>query len=334
MSAYPPSVEQLLAALVADPTAEDTWQVLGDCLEEEGLLAQAELTRLQIRLRQEREWAARQKPERRVRELLASGVMPCMPTLENSVGMRFVLIPPGYFWMGSPRTLSNEIDQQPRRLVRLTRPFFLGIFPVTQQQYAAVRRRNPSAFSAKGVFAARVANLDTSHWPVESVSFKDIQRFLEALGRRPEEHEARREYRLPTEAEWEYACRAGICHTAYTFGRSLRPTDARFDRENDSPMPVGSYRPNLFGLYDTHGNVWEWTADWYDAGYYSYAPSEDPPGPESGHRRVLRGGGWSTPSNLCRSALRGHNSIHARHDYNGFRVALTVTKPKGTKSGD
>jgi formylglycine-generating enzyme required for sulfatase activity len=240
--------------------------------------------------------------------------------------MRFVLIPAGHFWMGSPRTLSNETDEQPRRLVHLTRSFFLGTFPVTQRQYQSVRRRNPSAFSSKGVFAARVANLDTSHWPVESVSYVDIERFLEALNRRPDEQAARRSYRLPTEAEWEYACRAGICHTAYTFGRSLRPTDARFDRENDSPMPVGSYRPNLFGLYDMHGNVWEWTADWYDAGYYAQAPREDPTGPPTGHRRVLRGGGWSTPSHLCRSALRGHNNIHARHDYNGFRVAFSVEK--------
>ena len=327
-SAYPPAVEKLLAALLAEPTAEDTWYVLADCLEEEGLPAQAELMRLQILLRGEISWSARHRHERRVRELLAAGVLPCVPTLQNSIGMRFVLIPAGFFWMGSPRGLSNESDEQPRRLVRLTRPFFLGMYPVTQGQYQTIRRRNPSAFSPKGVFATRVANLDTSSWPVETVSYNDIQRFLTLLNSRPEEQQAGRLYRLPTEAEWEYACRAGICHTPYTFGRTLRPTDARFDRENESPMPVGSYRPNLFGLYDMHGNVWEWVADWYQADYYSHAPSIDPPGPKSGSRRVLRGGGWSTPSRLCRSALRGHNNVFARHDYNGFRVAFSLRDSK------
>ncbi|MFQ3593567.1 MAG: SUMF1/EgtB/PvdO family nonheme iron enzyme, partial [Gemmataceae bacterium] len=185
MSVYPPSVEQLLAALLAEPTALDTWYVLADCLEEEGLQAQAELTRLHIQLRSDLQWNARLRLERRVRELLASGVVPCVPTLQNSLGMQFVLIPAGSFWMGSPRSLNYESDELPRRRVRLTRPFFLGMYPVTQGQYQTVRRRNPSAFSPKGVFAARVANLDTSSWPVESVSYRDILRFLALLNTRP-----------------------------------------------------------------------------------------------------------------------------------------------------
>ena len=94
-------------------------------------------------------------------------------------------------------------------------------------------------------------------------------------------------------------------------------------------MPVGSYRPNLFGLYDLHGNVWEWCSDWYEQDWYERTPGQDPSGPADGERRVLRGGGWSTPSSLCRSALRGHNTVDARHNYNGFRVAVSIPDEPG-----
>jgi uncharacterized protein (TIGR02996 family) len=318
------AVDDLLAALVAEPTAEDTWYVLADCLEETGEIERAELTRLQIQLRHEKRLQARVKPERRVRQLLASGVMPCVPTIENSLGMVFALIPAGFFWMGSPAGPATQEDERPRRLVQITQPFFLGVHQVTQAQYTKVMRRNPSAFGPNGIYAARVANQDTSRWPVENVSYRrHITRFLDRLSQRRDELAAKRCYRLPSEAEWEYACRGCICHAAYTFGHTLRHTDARFDRENDCPMPVGSYRPNLFGLYDTHGNVWEWTSDWYSSDYYKDAPAQDPHGPPIGFRRVLRGGGWSTPPHLCRSALRGHNTVNACHDYNGFRIAFS-----------
>jgi uncharacterized protein (TIGR02996 family) len=314
-----------LQAILADPAAQDTWLVLADWLEEEGQADRAELLRLQIQLRNETRLLARQRPERRVRELLAAGVLPCVPTVENSIGLRLALVPAGNFWMGSrPNARSPHGDELPRRLVRITRPFFLGVYQVTQSQFRAVTRRDPSYFGPSGPAAARVADMDTSDWPVESVSYNDIQGFLDTLSKRRAEAKAGRVYRLPTEAEWEYACRGCVCHCHYAFGPALHHTDARFDREEDHPMPVGSYRPNLFGLYDMHGNVWEWTDDWYAADYYEHGPRDDPPGPKRGFRRVLRGGGWSTPPNLCRSSLRGHNTLDARHDYNGFRVAVSV----------
>ncbi|MGL4552365.1 MAG: SUMF1/EgtB/PvdO family nonheme iron enzyme [Gemmataceae bacterium] len=317
--------DDFLLAILADPAAEDTWLVLADWLEEDGQADRAELLRLQIQLRAEPRILPGQRPERRVRELLGAGVRPCVPEVENSVGMKFALVPAGNFWMGArPNLQASQRDEQPRRLVRLTRPFFLGVHQVTQAQFRAVTRRSPSYFGPSGPAAARVAHLDTSDWPVESVSYHDAVEFLQTLSKRRPEARAGRTYRLPTEAEWEYACRGGVCHSSYAFGPVLRHTDARFDREDDYPMPVGSYRPNLFGLFDMHGNVWEWTADWYDPDYYQRGPAADPPGPKRGSRRVLRGGGWSTPPNLCRSSLRGHNTLDARHDYNGFRVAMSV----------
>jgi formylglycine-generating enzyme required for sulfatase activity len=183
---------------------------------------------------------------------------------------------------------------------------------------------NPSWFGPSGEGAALVGPAERPRLPVETVSYRDAAAFCRRLSARPEEKAAGRRYRLPSEAEWEYACRAGVCQTAYHFGSRLSPRDARFNGRGAHPLPVGSFRPNLFGLFDMHGNVWEWCADWYDEAYYKRGPTLDPTGPEDGERRVLRGGGWSTPAALCRSALRGHNTLNARHNYNGLRVAVSV----------
>ncbi|MBY0230503.1 MAG: SUMF1/EgtB/PvdO family nonheme iron enzyme [Gemmataceae bacterium] len=309
----------LLQAVLADPAAGDTWLVLADWLEETGQDDRAELLRLQIRLRSEPNLRARSAPEKRVRALLAAGVKPCVPALVNSVGMRLVLVPPGLFWQGSRSSPEpRQPDELPRRLVHITRPFFLGATPVTQGQYEVVAGTNPSAFRpAPGTE-------DRSRWPVESVSYRDIAEFLALLSAFKEEKKAGRAYRLATEAEWEYACRGCVCQSPYSFGPRLRHADASFGRRyGGTPPEVGRYPANLFGLHDMHGTIWEWVADRYDDGYYSYGPEKDPPGPRRGSRRVLRGGGWSTPADLCRSALRGHNTVTAREDYNGFRVALT-----------
>jgi len=316
-----------LQAILAQPEADDTWMVLADWLEETGQAERAELVRLQLTLRRESNRERRRPCEKRVQTLLLHGVRPCVPTITNSLGMQFALIPPGLFWMGSShhRGPADE-DEFPAHLVEITKPFFLGVHHVTQGQYQRIMRRNPSYFGPKGAGAAATQHLDRDNLPVESVSFEDIELFCRRLSDRVEEKKAGRRYGLPTEAQWEYACRAGICHTAYHFGSRLRIRLARFNGHgNRHPLPVGSHLPNLFGLHDMHGNVWEWTADWYDADYYSKSPLRDPTGPATGHRRVLRGGGWSTPPELCRSALRGHNSTDARHNYNGFRLALPVT---------
>lgn len=319
------SENDFLQAILAEPTAEDTWLVLADWLEETNQPQRAELLRLQIQLRQETRITYRAGREARVRALLAAGVKPCSPTIENSIGMKFVLIPAGVFWMGARAGLrTGQADAQPRRLVRLTRPFFLGIHQVTQTQYSDVMRRNPSYFGPKGPVSTRFAHLERSDWPVESVSYNDIQEFLDTLSKRRQESKEGRVYRLPTEAEWEYGCRGCICTTSFAFGKKLHHTEACFDGRHQHPRPVGSYRSNLFGLHDMHGNVWEWTADWYAPDYYRVGPSDDPTGPKNGTRRVLRGGGWSTSPSLCCSSLRGHNTLDARHDYNGFRVAFSL----------
>jgi uncharacterized protein (TIGR02996 family) len=316
--------EDFLQAILADPSAQDTWLVLADWLEENGLDSRAELLRLQIRLRSEPNVRLRSPLEKRVRELLASGIKPCAPSIENSVGMRLVLIPPGLFWMGSRAAADPpQTDEVPRHLVRITRPFFLGATPVTQEQYEAVTGSNPSYYRPGGPASDEVKGHDTRRWPVESVSYNDIQGFLALLSAHKAEKKAGRVYRLPTEAEWEYAARGCICLSAYHFGTRLRHADALFGRRTSHPRPVGLYPPNLFGLHDVHGTIWEWVNDWYDPDYYSRSPENDPQGPRRGSRRVLRGGGWSTGPGLCRSALRGHNTLDARHDYNGFRVALT-----------
>jgi uncharacterized protein (TIGR02996 family) len=315
-------------AILENPAEDDTWLVLADWLEEQGQPERSELIRLQLSLRKQLPHRDRSRLGAHVQKLLASGVRPWMPTRVNSLGMRLVLIPPGSFPMGSPRRRAPaDSDEFPRHHVQFTRGFYLGACHVTQEQYERIMGTNPSYFGPAGIGAELVEHFDTRKLPVESVSFEDIQQFCRRLSSRPAERKARRVYRLPAEAEWEYACRAGVGHTAYHFGSYLHAGVARFGGHGGGhPVPVGSYRPNLFGLHDMHGNVWEWCNDWYDENYYAHSPERDPPGPAHGSRRVLRGGGWSTPAALCRSALRGHNTVDARHNYNGFRIAVSLAE--------
>jgi uncharacterized protein (TIGR02996 family) len=315
-----------LQSILDNPTGEDTWPVLADWLEEDGQLDRAELVRLHVRLRSALPRRGRAGLEKRVQKLLSGGVRPCVPTITNSLGMKLTLIPPGCFTMGSAkRSSSTDGDELPPHPVTISKAFYLGTHQVTQDQFTSVMRRNPSHFGPNGGGALRVQHLDMSTLPVDSVSYEDIEEFCRRLSSRAAEKRAGRIYRLPTEAEWEYACRAGVSHTPYHFGRRLPARVARFNGNGGGhPVPVGSYPPNLFGLYDMHGNVWEWCSDWYDDRYYTRTPESDPAGPRRGERRVLRGGGWSSSPNLCRSALRGHNTVDARHDYNGFRVALSL----------
>jgi formylglycine-generating enzyme required for sulfatase activity len=288
-----------------------------------------------VLLRSPEDGPQRRQQEARAQELLAAGVRPCVPELVNSIGMRLALIPPGSFLMGSPagERIYNP-EETPRHPVEITRAFYLGVFPVTQAQYARVMGVNPSRFTRHGGGAGAVVGLDTRTFPVESVSYDDAAAFCRRLSDWPPERRAGRSYRLPSEAEWEYACRAGVWSTPFHFGRTLLRGHANYhgslrrgDRQcscQTRPTPVGSYRPNAWGLYDLHGNVWEWCSDWYGGGFYHTSPAEDPTGPACGHRRVLRGGGWGTPADLCRCAVRGHNARDARCDCNGFRVTLTA----------
>jgi uncharacterized protein (TIGR02996 family) len=319
--------EGFLRALHERPDGDDTWLVLADWLEETGQSDRAELVRLQVELRRDDRPRGRIGREKRLQALLARGVRPVVPNFTNSLGMRLALVPAGVFFMGSPaRRAPADRDEFPRRLVRITRPFYLGVTQVTQEQYETITGLNPSYFGPKGTGAATVHRLDHRSLPVECISYVDAVEFCRKLSDRHAERAAGRVYRLPSEAEWEYACRGCVCHTAYSFGSRLTARLARFGGHGGGhPVLVGSFAANLFGLHDMHGNVWEWTADWYGENYYRNASERDPPGPGRGERRVLRGGGWSTPADLCRSALRGHNTIDARHNYNGFRVAVSVS---------
>ncbi|MGA2030926.1 MAG: bifunctional serine/threonine-protein kinase/formylglycine-generating enzyme family protein [Thermoguttaceae bacterium] len=267
--------------------------------------------------------------------------------LTNSIGMKLVLIPPGEFMMGSPKELIEEElkrpdndqwykerlpGEGPQHRVRITRPFYLGTYLVTQQEYERVMGTNPSEFSATKN-KDKVAGQDTKRFPVEHVSWDDAVAFCRKLSEMPEERSAGRTYRLPSEAQWEYACRAGsIGRYGFSSGRGGVPreyeehelSDYGWFGDNSGGMThvVGGKRPSAWGLYDMHGNVWEWCQDWYDKGYYTNSPVDDPGGPPGGSGRVSRGGGWLDPARHCRLAHRAHSEPGYRGL--GFRASQVL----------
>jgi formylglycine-generating enzyme required for sulfatase activity len=260
----------------------------------------------------------------------------------NSIGMQLVLVPPGKFLMGSPKSEKERHNDEAEHEVEITRPFYLGAFEVTQAQYQKVMGTNPSYFSATGGGKKKVKGLDTSNFPVERVSWKDAVEFCKRLSALPKEKAAGRVYHLPTEAEWEYACRGGPVSSRAPF-HFKKPSDSlSFGQANfngvpygggtkgkllNQTRPVGSYEPNRLGLYDLHGNVEEWCADAYAKGYYATSPKRDPKGPDAGPDaervdRVLRGGTWSDPGRYCRAACRSFSRTGVRVNVTGFRVVL------------
>ncbi len=226
----------------------------------------------------------------------------------NSIGMELVWCPPGTFWMGSPEDEAGHYEDETLHQVTLTRGFWIGRHPVTQSQWEEVMGGNPSYFEESG-----------SDAPVERVSWDDAQVFCRALSQRDG-----REYRLPTEAEWEYACRAGSTG-AWCFGDDEEKLgDYAWNDENieEQTHPVGQKKPNAWGIHDMHGNVWEWCQDW--DGAYPEGPTTDPVGPEVGSRRVSRGG-WFIDAVYCRSATRNGFYPGLRINFMGFRVAVSST---------
>ncbi len=213
-------------------------------------------------------------------------------TWENALGMSFVRIPAGTFEMG----LSA------RHTVTISQAFYLGVHTVTQGQWEAVMGDNPSSFKGK-------------NRPVEQVSWRDVQEFIRRLKAQEDGGDG---YRLPTEAEWEYACRAG---TTGDYAGDLDAMAWYSDNSGGETHPVGRKAPNAFGLYDMHGNVWEWVADWY--GDYPSGAVTDPKGPESGSDRVVRGGGWYGPARYARSADRDDGAPGLRVSNLGFRLVRT-----------
>jgi formylglycine-generating enzyme required for sulfatase activity len=249
---------------------------------------------------------ANQSPEQTVTNSIDIEGTP--KTQTNSIGMEFVLIPTGSFMMGSD--LYADSNETPQHRVTISQSFYLGKYEVTQAQWEAVMGNNPSEFKGQSN-------------PVENVSWNDAQTFIERLNRK----EGTKKYRLPTEAEWEYAARAGTT-TLFSFGDDVDSLGQYAWYATIMSLPVGGKLPNPWGLYDMHGNVWEWVQDWYDESYYAKSPASDPRGPAVGSNRVLRGGGFASDSaEPLRSAKRGSYSPEIRSVVSGFRIAFSPNSP-------
>ena len=249
----------------------------------------------------------------------------------EGVKLEMVLVPEGKFKMGFTKKglaeLKVEIQEYFKKILKkelvkedldavdliiswqgkqhevtLTKPYYMGKYEVTQEQYEAVMGKNPS-------------DIKGAKLPVANVSWLDCKEFIKKLNAKTNGG-----YRLPTEAEWEYACRAGTT-TAYSFGDKMTPKDANYeDSKIGKPVEVGSYQPNAFGLYDMHGNVWEWCEDWH--GEYPFAVTY-PKGPATGENRVLRGGSFDLTVSSARSSYRLYITPTDRFNFFGFRLART-----------
>ncbi len=226
------------------------------------------------------------------------------------VDLEMVLIPAGEFIMGSPADEKDRFDNEgPQHKVVISKPFYLGKYEITQEQWETVMGYNPSEFKGK-------------RRPVENVSWNDCQRFIKQLNKL-----GQGTFRLPTEAEWEYACRAGK-QTRFYWGDD--PNEKEIDdyawfhgNSEKKTHDVGLKKPNAWGLYDMSGNVHEWCQDSYDENYYSISTSIDPVNDQSNEWRVLRGGNWYYGARYCRSAFRSRSNPYDAYDNVGFRVTRT-----------
>ncbi len=230
----------------------------------------------------------------------------------NRVGIDMVRIPAGKFLMGSPADEKDrQSDEGPQHEVTISKSFYMGKYEVTQLQWRAVSvlpkvsielPSDPSKFKGDNL-------------PVEQVSWEEAVEFCERLSRA-----TGKAYRLPTEAEWEYACRAG---TTGMYAGSLDAMAWYSSNAGNTTHPVGQKQANRFGLYDMHGNVWEWCRDWYGENYYFSSPDTDPTGPSTGSYRVVRGGGWFFIAANLRAAFRNRSAPSARDGLLGFRLVRT-----------
>ena len=250
-------------------------------------------------------------------------------TITNSIGMKLVLMPKGTFTMGSPIEEKGRTEDEQSHQVTISQDYYLGAMEVTQGQYEKVMGTNHSYFQGRRV------KRESSNHPVENVSWADAVECCKRLSELPEEKTEGRVYRLPTDGEWEYACRAGST-TAYSFGASAKSLGDYawfFENSGDATHPVGEKKPNAWSLYDMHGNVWKWCSDWY--GVYPKNAVTDPVGPQVGSPRVLRGGGWENNFAGCRSAVWCKYLPASRIHLNGygFRIALSSSGiPKSSEA--
>jgi formylglycine-generating enzyme required for sulfatase activity len=278
--------------------------------------------------------AAIEELDRKVHELTTSSVNLSVrvAAIEGEVEIDLVDIPPGTFVMGSPETESPRFPEETQHVVHITKAFRMGVTEVTQTQFKAVMGWNPSFFSA------------CPDCPVEHVNWFDAMEFCRLLSARHQLEGKIPEgafYRLPTESEWEYACRAGTT-TKFSFGEASQCSEDTFcvvahdhlwwignnTPARYGPKPVGSRQPNPWGLHDMHGNVMEWCLDWY--GPYPPAEATDPTGPAEGVQKVLRGGGWGMNLGFARSAMRlmrvgpQERALGGGDFYAGFRLVLEL----------
>jgi len=245
--------------------------------------------------------------------------------LGGDASMDFVLVPPGTFLMGSASGLR---DERPLHKVSISKPFYIGKYEVTQGQWEAVLGQDERLAKAKkNPRLAKAVGPDKS---MNGLSWNECQKFVAALCKKAPGHR----FRLPTEAEWEYACRAGS-KTEYYFGDDAAALDqyAKFCADDALPlreretldMTAGTKKPNTWGLFDMHGSMWEWCADWYGDGYYAESPVSDPQGPDAGLLHVLRGGSWFRYGKYARSAYRHRGHPDATSSDFGFRIVIAVS---------
>ena len=243
-------------------------------------------------------------------------------TYTNTLEMSFVLIPSGTFTMGSQTNEPHRRSSEVRHRVTISKPFYMQTTEVTVKQWHSIMGRRMMMFRQ-----------GADNMPVTRVSWFDCMKFIKRLNKL-----GQGKYRLPTEAEWEYAARAGTS-TAYSWGDTINCEKAMYGNNSlkddvcqfyyrsiglqiDQPAPVKTYNPNPWGLYDMHGNVWEWCMDWY--GDYGEKPVIDPKGPESGNMRIRRGGSWFKYGYSCRSANRSFGHPATRYNTTGFRLVREI----------
>jgi formylglycine-generating enzyme required for sulfatase activity len=260
--------------------------------------------------------------------------------LGGGVKLVLLLIPPGMYTMGSPKDekdrnvykeiINEDFDAEKQHTVTITKPFYLGKYAVTQEQYEKVVGRNPSWFKADGDGKAKVKDLDTLQFPVETVSWEDADGFCQKAGKKL----VWGKLVLPSEAQWEYACRAGT-QTPFHFGdvnngnKANCCGDAPYGTKKKGPYlertcEVRAYTANAFGLYQMHGNVYQWCADYY--GPYEGLPEKDPLqlNEGKGKRRVFRGGSWVYDCRHCRAATRFRSDSGDAGFNVGFRVCVRL----------